>query len=481
MKKKAVPEHRARREMQLLQDLAESTGRGRDHVIQYRCIEEAVDKVLLGMELCECSLHDVVSVHQQRVPREHQIRITRELSEAVGFLHEHMIVHCDIRPKNILFKQGGFEGTVKLTDFGLSKEVDTKDLDQSFSTTTVQAGTEIGSFGYYAPEVYRHEKPTPKVDIFSLGCCIFYVISQGRRPFEDPDQRDNKYMMLGNLQSGQCRLQPMDHFPEAGDLVASMIAMEAKVRPSMSQVLDHPLFWSVEVRFQFLCAVGKEKDVVSNSASARQVLPPSLLPGVSLPWHTVLDPRVWSHYTDGELGRGYDTSSIMQLLRFMRNCEAHPPACGSEAQAVLVAYEGMANYFVSSCFPQLPLRVRIALAKQEAWSTRSGLQRFFRQQSQGETPVRSIPMGEADATARSGASSLDLEEWLRSIHPNIGVYAARLVDYGYDDVSFLLDATEDDLKAALEEGCPGMKPFHCTRVLKRHQQLLAGGARGSHG
>jgi serine/threonine protein kinase len=129
MKKNVVPVHRAKREMKMLQDLAESEGRGRLHVIQYRCIEEREDEVLLGMELCECSLHHVISVQQQRIPLEHQVRIIAELSEAVAFLHEHQIVHRDVRPQNILFKQGGFEGTVKLTDFGLSKEVDTRNRD----------------------------------------------------------------------------------------------------------------------------------------------------------------------------------------------------------------------------------------------------------------------------------------------------------------------------------------------------------------
>jgi serine/threonine protein kinase len=80
-----------------LQTLAENTGRGRDHVIQYRCIEEADAKILLAMELCECSLHDVITVQQQRIPFDHQIRIARELSEAVGFLHEHGVVHRDVR------------------------------------------------------------------------------------------------------------------------------------------------------------------------------------------------------------------------------------------------------------------------------------------------------------------------------------------------------------------------------------------------
>jgi hypothetical protein len=41
------------------------------------------------MELCECSLHDAISVQHRQIPLEQQIRIVRELSEAVAFLQEH--------------------------------------------------------------------------------------------------------------------------------------------------------------------------------------------------------------------------------------------------------------------------------------------------------------------------------------------------------------------------------------------------------
>jgi serine/threonine protein kinase len=380
MKKAVVPEHRARREMQLLQELAEGTGRGRDHVIQYRCLEEAEGKMLLGMELCECSLHDVISVQHHQIPLAQQIRIVRELSEAVAFLHAHQIVHRDVRPKNILFKQGGYEGIVKLTDFGLSKAVNTTNLDKSFSATTVQAGTEIGSFGYYAPEVYRRGTLTPKVDVFSLGCCMFYVLSHGGNPFQDKHEPDNKFLLNNNILSGTSNLAQIARLPDAVDLLASMIDIEAKVRPSAAHVLEHVLFWSDEKRFQFLCAVGKEDDVASNSPVARAALPPCLLPKQA--WSDAIDRRVWQHYTMGEQARTYyDTSSATHLLRFLRNCEAHPPPQDSPAQAVLEAHGGMASYFGGSsggggCFPQLLMVVHGALAR-AGWGSRKSLKRWL--------------------------------------------------------------------------------------------------------
>ena len=83
------------------------------------------------------------------------------------------------------------DSIVKISDFGVSEDIGTIDSDVSFTTSTMQAGTEVGSFGYYAPEVYRRQKNTAKVDIFSLGCCIFYILSNGHRPHEEPGDTGN--------------------------------------------------------------------------------------------------------------------------------------------------------------------------------------------------------------------------------------------------------------------------------------------------
>jgi serine/threonine protein kinase len=79
------------------------------------------------------------------------------------------------------------------------------------------------------------------VDIFSLGCSIFYVFTHGRRPFEDLHEPDNKVLMLTNIQIGRSSLTPIQQLPEAADLVASMVDIEAKERPSATQVSMHRL------------------------------------------------------------------------------------------------------------------------------------------------------------------------------------------------------------------------------------------------
>jgi hypothetical protein len=283
---------------------------------------------------------------------------------------------------------------------------------------------------------------------------------------------DNKVLMSANIQTGRSNVKAVQHMPAVADLVTSMIDIEAKIRPSTAQVLEHPLFWSDETRFQFLVAVGKEADVMSSSAAARLILPPSLLKQAR--WSDAIDERVWAHYTRSEQGRDYDTASTTHLLRFLRNCEAHPPPPGSPAQAVLVAYGGMASYFCS-CFPHLALAVRTALAADEGWRTRSGLSSHMHCYSPPSSPQRAPHQQEA---RRELPLSLlvphntpgELEQWLVSIHSAFKAYAAALVDYGYEDLDFLREADEEDFAEALTQ--VGMiKPAHRTRALKHFRQL----------
>jgi hypothetical protein len=221
-----------------------------------------------------------------------------------------------------------------------------------------------------------------------------------------------------------------------------------------------------ETRFQFLVAVGKEADVMSSSVAARLVLPPTLLKQAR--WSDAIDERVWVHYTSSEQERGYDTASTTHLLRFLRNCEAHPPPPGSPAQAVLVAYGGMASYFCS-CFPHLALAVRTALAADEGWRNRSGLSKYMVASTASSvtsfddtdtTDSKAAASGAgAGASAAKGsvaakgsiAAKQPIENWLVSVNPVLGRYAAAFTDYGYDDTSLLVEATQQDIEDAMEE------------------------------
>ncbi|MEJ2109633.1 MAG: protein kinase [Acidobacteriota bacterium] len=107
------------------------------------------------------------------------LHIARQCSDALASAHLNGIVHCDIKPANIMLTSSN---QVKILDFGVAK-VQPNILDAS-SATTVTASTEILGCtpSYTAPEYLLELKVDTRSDIFSLGI-VFYEALGNRHPF----------------------------------------------------------------------------------------------------------------------------------------------------------------------------------------------------------------------------------------------------------------------------------------------------------
>ncbi len=101
------------------------------------------------------------------------IQITRSMAKALGYAHERGVVHRDVKPFNILFRQGD---TPVLTDFGVARVAESK-------TINTMVGLTIGSPGYMSPEQAKGEIATIQSDLYSLGVVIYEMFA-GRPPYE---------------------------------------------------------------------------------------------------------------------------------------------------------------------------------------------------------------------------------------------------------------------------------------------------------
>lgn len=108
--------------------------------------------------------------------QQQSLKIVREIAEALEHAHQNHLVHCDIKPHNILITS---TGRVKVTDFGIAQA----------ATTTAQhtnAGFIMGSAPYLSPEQARGQMPDARSDLYSLGIVLYEMLT-GRVPFEGKD------------------------------------------------------------------------------------------------------------------------------------------------------------------------------------------------------------------------------------------------------------------------------------------------------
>nr|MBC8503342.1 serine/threonine protein kinase [Chloroflexota bacterium] len=96
--------------------------------------------------------------------------VLRSLCGALQFAHSEGLVHCDIKPGNIMIDQ---HGKVLLSDFGIARMAD--------AATATMVG--MGTPAYMAPEQARGLDPTPYSDIYALGIVLFEMLTGGERPF----------------------------------------------------------------------------------------------------------------------------------------------------------------------------------------------------------------------------------------------------------------------------------------------------------
>jgi eukaryotic-like serine/threonine-protein kinase len=102
-------------------------------------------------------------------------QIAMQCAEALVSAHGHGIVHCDIKPENIMLTTSG---KIKILDFGVAKHLPRSDQ----SSTVDRAGTFAGTPAYMSPEVLLERVPDGRADIFSLGV-VFYEVLTGQHPF----------------------------------------------------------------------------------------------------------------------------------------------------------------------------------------------------------------------------------------------------------------------------------------------------------
>ncbi|XP_058188059.1 G-type lectin S-receptor-like serine/threonine-protein kinase LECRK3 [Rhododendron vialii] len=198
------------------------------------------NRLLVYEYMCNGSLADFLFTHERPQPNwEEKVEIARNIARGIHYLHdecETQIIHCDIKPQNILMDE---HWCAKISDFGLAKL--SKAPDQTKTFTGIR-----GTRGYVAPEWHRRLPITVKADVYSFGVVLLEIIC-GRKCLDWSRSEDEAVLEnwvydcyetgeLGKLvgEEEEVDMKKLERMVKVG---LWCIQDEPSLRPSMKKVL----------------------------------------------------------------------------------------------------------------------------------------------------------------------------------------------------------------------------------------------------
>jgi serine/threonine protein kinase len=153
------------------------------------------------------------------LPLEETVQRLEEVGAGLTAVHEHGLVHRDVKPANILLKE---DGTACVTDFGLAR-------DTLADRHVTRPGQMLGTMHYMAPEQIEVAPVGPYTDVYSLACVVYECLV-GHTPFAD---RPGMGVMLAQLEDTP--EHPSDANAavprQVGDAVMQALAKKPEERP----------------------------------------------------------------------------------------------------------------------------------------------------------------------------------------------------------------------------------------------------------
>nr|BAJ34050.1 unnamed protein product [Eutrema halophilum] len=352
------------------------------NIIRWYGVEYDRDFVYLSLERCTCSLDDLIKTYlefsMKKVlennesteavstykisldslegivkgnnlwkvgghPSPVMLKLMRDVVYGLAHLHNLGIVHRDLKPQNVLITRG-MTLSAKLSDMGISKRL------SGDMSSLGHLATGCGSSGWQAPEQLLQGHQTRAVDMFSLGCVLFYTITGCKHPFGDDLERDV------NIVKNKVDLFPVEHVPEASDLISRLLNPNPGLRPSATEVLVHPMFWNSEMRLSFLRDASDRVELENREADSQILKAMESIAPVAIggKWDEKIEPIF---ITNIGRYRRYKYDSIRDLLRVIRNKLNHYRELPPEIQELVgTVPEGFDEYFAVR-FPKLLIEV----------------------------------------------------------------------------------------------------------------------------
>eukprot|EP00760_Papus_ankaliazontas_P011318 PhM_4_TR14714/c1_g1_i1/m.7538 len=216
-------------EEQLKREIAVMKLLKHENIVQLREVLQTGNHIYLVLELVTGGeLFDKI-VAAKKFDEATARRYFQQLVMGIYYCHLQGIAHRDLKPENLLLDSND---NVKISDFGLSN---LQRGGPQGGGTLLQ--TVCGTPNYVAPEVLREKGYNGfQADVWSCGVILFVMLA-GYLPFDDT----NMNHLFNKIERGEYRMAK--HFSDSTrDLISKMLTVDAVVRVTLEDVINHPWF-----------------------------------------------------------------------------------------------------------------------------------------------------------------------------------------------------------------------------------------------
>ena len=204
-----------------------------------------------AMEVIDGDTLEAVLLRKGAFSLDETIDLGKQICNALQHAHDNGVIHRDIKLSNLMVTK---QGILKLTDFGIAKDLD--------GTLLTGANCAIGTAAYMSPEQCRGEsKVTGQSDLYSLGVVLFELLT-GKRPFRGDNAVE---LFLHHVQSKPERPSRINlEIPKFLDtLVLHLLEKKAEDRPPSASVVAKIL---EEIRVKILAQTSVGEDLAKSYA-----------------------------------------------------------------------------------------------------------------------------------------------------------------------------------------------------------------------
>jgi len=220
-------------------------------ILKFIPVEDKSRPYIVTEYLKGCTLEHMLKA-MRPLPEKDALKIASLICEALQHMHDHGVVHRDLKPQNIMIC---CDGTIRIMDFGIARD------DVSRRITRMGNSSSMGTPDYMAPEQVRGKRADKRTDLYNLGALLYEMLT-GAVPF----QNDNPWAALNARVTGDpvaprklnpelsaqaeeivlraLQREPADRYPSAAAMKAEIDTVDHVRVSGLADRLQEPQPWA---------------------------------------------------------------------------------------------------------------------------------------------------------------------------------------------------------------------------------------------